>query len=70
MDLLRPPTAAKFFTLIASHWKSKNGTGASSPGVAERLDVRFTSRIVIWGGAADEFEEVAEIQGLTMQSGP
>jgi hypothetical protein len=42
---------------------------ASSPGVAERLDVRFTSRIVIWGGAGDEFEEVAEIQGLTMQSG-
>ena len=37
---------------------------ASSPGVAERLDVRFTSRIVIWGGAADEFEEVADIQEL------
>jgi len=28
---------------------------------ADRLDVRFTPEIVIWGGSADDFEEIRDI---------
>ncbi len=38
---------------------------ASNPARAERLDVRFTSQIVIWGGAAAEFEEIGDIPERT-----
>jgi hypothetical protein len=34
---------------------------------ADRLDVRFTPQIVIWGGAAEDFEEIRDIPGRTMQ---
>ena len=40
---------------------------ASNPATAERVDVRFTPQIVIWGGAAAEFEEIAEIPERTSQ---
>ena len=30
---------------------------------ADRLDVRFTLQVVIWGGAAEDFEEVRDISG-------
>ena len=34
---------------------------------ADRLDVRFTPQIVIWGGAAEDFEEIRDIPERTMQ---
>ncbi len=40
---------------------------ASNPATAERLDVRFAPQVVIWGGAAAEFEEIADIPERTMQ---
>jgi hypothetical protein len=40
---------------------------ASNPAAAERLDVRFTPQIVIWGGAASEFEEIEDVPEQIMQ---
>jgi hypothetical protein len=34
---------------------------------ADRLDVRFTPQLVIWGGAAADFEEIRDIPERTMQ---
>ena len=34
---------------------------------ADRLDVRFTPQLVIWGGAAEDFEEIRDIPERTMQ---
>ena len=34
---------------------------------ADRLDVRFTPQIVIWDGAAEDFEEIRDIPERTMQ---
>jgi hypothetical protein len=28
---------------------------------ADRLDVRFTPQLMIWGGAAEDFEEIRDI---------
>ena len=39
----------------------------SNRATADRLDVRFTPQIVIWGGAAEDFEEIRDIPGRTMQ---
>jgi hypothetical protein len=33
----------------------------------DRLDVRFTPQLVIWGGAAEDFEEIRDIPERTMQ---
>jgi len=34
---------------------------------AERVDVRFTPQVVIWGGVAEDFEEVSDISDRTFQ---
>ena len=34
---------------------------------ADRLDVRITPELVIWGGAAEDFEEIRDIPERTMQ---
>ena len=34
---------------------------------AGRLDVRFTPQVVIWGAAAEDFEEIRDIPERTMQ---
>ena len=34
---------------------------------ADRLDVRFTPEIVIWGGSAEDFEEIRDNPERTMQ---
>jgi hypothetical protein len=34
---------------------------------ADRLDVRFTPQLVIWGGAAEDFEVIRDIPERTMQ---
>jgi hypothetical protein len=34
---------------------------------ADRLDVCFTPQLVIWGGAAEDFEEISDIPERTMQ---
>jgi hypothetical protein len=39
----------------------------SNRATAARLDVRFTPQIVIWGGAAEDFEEIRDIPERTMQ---
>lgn len=39
----------------------------SNRATADRLDVRFTPQIVIWGGAAEDFEEIRDIPERTMQ---
>jgi hypothetical protein len=40
---------------------------ASNRAASDRLDVRFTPQIVIWGGAAEDFEEIRDIPERTMQ---
>jgi hypothetical protein len=40
---------------------------ASNRAALDRLDVRFTPQIVIWGGAAEDFEEIRDIPERTMQ---
>ena len=34
---------------------------------ADRLDVRITPQLVIWGGAAEDFEEISDTPERTMQ---
>jgi hypothetical protein len=34
---------------------------------ADRLDVRFTPQLVIWGGAAEDFEEIRDDPERTVQ---
>ena len=34
---------------------------------ADRLDVRITPELVIWGGAAEDFEEISDTPERTMQ---
>ena len=34
---------------------------------ADRLDVRITPELVIWGGAAEDFEEIGDDPERTMQ---
>ena len=34
---------------------------------ADRLDVRFAPQLVIWGGAAEDFEEIRDDPERTMQ---
>ena len=40
---------------------------ASNRAAPDRLDVRFTPQLVIWGGAAADFEEIRVIPERTMQ---
>ena len=40
---------------------------ANNRAAPDRLDVRFTPRLVIWGGAAEDFEEIRDIPDRTMQ---
>ena len=65
-------------TSAARYWKipqDAQGTVISSyrlltsnrRATADRLDVRFTPQIVIWDGAAEDFEEIRDIPERTMQ---
>ncbi len=40
---------------------------ASNRAAPDRLDVRFTPQLVIWGGAAADFEEIKDVPERTMQ---
>jgi hypothetical protein len=40
---------------------------ASNRAAVDRFDVRFTPQLVIWGGAAADFEEIRDIPERTMQ---
>ena len=40
---------------------------ANNRAAPDRLDVRFTPQLVIWGGAAEDFEEIRDIPERTMQ---
>jgi hypothetical protein len=40
---------------------------ASKAATAERLDVRFTPQVIIWGGAATEFEAIGDAPERTLQ---
>ncbi len=40
---------------------------ASNRAAPDRLDVRFTPQLVIWGAAAEDFEEIRDIPERTMQ---
>ena len=40
---------------------------ANNRAAPDRLDVRFTPQLVIWGGAAEDFEEIRVIPERTTQ---
>ena len=40
---------------------------ANNRAAPDRLDVRFTPQLVIWGGGAEDFEEIRDIPERTMQ---
>jgi hypothetical protein len=40
---------------------------ANNRAAPDRLDVRFTPQLVIWGGSAEDFEEIRDIPERTMQ---
>jgi len=39
----------------------------SNRAAPDRLDVHFTPQLVIWGGAAEDFEEISDTPERTMQ---
>jgi hypothetical protein len=40
---------------------------ASNRAAPDRIDVRFTPQVVIWGAASEDFEEIRDIPERTMQ---